>query len=67
MTPTQEKILSALANGPLSYYDLMGKVRAREFTINRAVLALLDLEKIVEVKIGQSVGLELNEPQNNQH
>lgn len=67
VTPTQTKILSALASGPLTYYDLMAKVKVREFTINRAVLALLDLGKIVEVEIGQSVGLELNESKSNQH
>lgn len=67
VTPTQAKILSALTSGPLSYCDLVAKVKARESTINKAVLALLNLGEIVEVELGDVVGLKKNESKDDKH
>lgn len=65
MTPTQAKILNALANGPLSYYDLMDKVEAKESTINKAVLALLNSGEVAEVDLGNVVGLKRGNQETN--
>lgn len=59
MTPTEKKIAAALKDGPLSYYDLASKIEVKGYTLNRAILALLDRLILTEVKLGEVVGLRL--------
>lgn len=59
MTPTEKKIVAALKDGPLSYYDLETKIKSRGHTLNRAIQNLLDRVILTEVKLGEVTGLRL--------
>ena len=59
MRPTERKIIRALQDKPLSYYDLAAVVTVTDATLNRAVLALLDKGEIIEVQMGAVTGLAL--------
>ncbi len=59
MTPTENKIVSVLRDGPLSYYDLASKIEVKGYTLNRAILALIDRVILTEVRLGEVIGLRL--------
>lgn len=62
MTPTQRKIRKALtkAGKPLTYYELSTRTGVKGGSFDKAVLDFLDQEVLVEVKLGEIVGLKLN-------
>lgn len=62
MTPTQRKIRKALAkaNKPLTYYELSTQTGVKGGSLDKAVLDFLNQGVLVEVPLGEIVGLKLN-------